>query len=238
MKLKYELRDTAYFSAAQLTKIFPVNFCIEQDEKIYLLAEFPPVTTESDSLYFVQREIDRIFFLTGVKIKYELKTIEDDNGINTGFDNFRMDLGVVGPLPKDIARQQWSKDDLTIHLRLWNMAHSQAIPLAAKINLLFQIIEIEYPDTYDDKIYIPYGDTKNPPANMTEAKLLRNLMSHVKNSKVKTQVENYCKFLKLKPGMHDPADRDFMNCVKKRLFVLENEAQKIIESKITKTLWR
>ncbi len=235
MKFKYELRDTAYFSAAQLTKIFPVNFVIEQDDKIYLLAEFPPVTTESDSLYIVQREIDRIFFLTGVNMKYELKTIEDDNGINIGLNNLRMDLGVVELLPNDIDHQQWSKDNITVHLRLWNMAHSLAIPLAAKINLLFQIIEIEYPNTQDKEVYIPYLDTKNPPSNMTEAKLLRDLMSHGKNSKVKTQLENYCKFLKLKPGMHDPADRDFMNCVKKRLFVLENEAQKIIESKITKT---
>jgi hypothetical protein len=143
-------------------------------------------------------------------------------------------LAVVKQLPKNIDRQQWSKDDITVHLRLWHLAYSPDIPLAAKINLLFQIIEIEYPETHDNTFYVEYNDSTKPPTPMTEAKLLRHLMSHGKSDNVKKQLEHYCIFLGIKPGTHDPTDRNFINCVKKRLSVLENEARKIIDNKITK----
>ncbi|MBC2703570.1 hypothetical protein [Desulfobacula sp.] len=233
MKIKYIIQDMAHFNADQLLKVFPGNCTIEQNDKTYLTVELPSGSNEYDSFFFLQREVDRLFFVTGARIKYDLISIENNDGSFTGFSDLKMMLQAVKQLPENIERQQWDANDITVHLRLWTLAFSPDIPLAAKINLLFQIIETEHPDTNNNAVYPIYHDSTNPPDPKTEAKLLRHLMSHGKAPVTQNSLRQYCTFLGIPHEMHNPVDRSFISSIKKRLPVLINEARKIIDSKIS-----
>ena len=234
MKFKYRIKDMGNLNAAQLIKILPGNCTIEQNDNTYLIIERDPGTTENDSFFFLQREVDRLFFLTGINIKYELDTIENNDGFSTGISGLKCMLTAIAQLPENIDRQQWGTNDISVLLRLWSLAFSPNLPLAAKINLLFQIIEIEYPDTSDNAVYPNYHDPANPPDPKTEAKLLRHLMSHGNGPIANNSLRQYCIFLGISPEMHNPIDPNFIFGVNKRLSILIDEARKIIDDKISK----
>lgn len=233
MKFKYRI-DMGNLDAAQLIKILPDNCTIEQNDNTYLIIEHASGTNENDSFFFLQREVDRLFFLTGINIKYELDTIENNDGSFIGISGLKCMLTAVAQLPENIDRQQWGTDDIAVHLRLWSLAFSPNLPLSAKVNLLFQIIEIEYPDTSDNAVYPNYNDRANPPAPKTEAKLLRHLMSHGKGPIANNSLRQYCSFLGISPEMHNPIDHNFIIGVNKRLPILVDEARRIIDNKISK----
>lgn len=235
MKIKYIIHDMAHFNAGQLIKVFPENCTIEQKDKTYLTVELPSGSNEHDSFFFLQREVDRLFYLTGAMIKYDLISVENEDGSFTGFGDLNMMLQAVKQLPENIERQEWDTNDITVHLKLWSLAFSPNLPLAAKINLLFQIIEIEYPKTSDNAVYPHYNDPTSPPDPKTEAKLLRHLMSHG-NSPIKDNaLKQYCSFLGIPQAMHNPVDQNFISSVKNRLAIVIEEARKVIDNKISKT---
>jgi hypothetical protein len=235
MRFKYRISNMANLSAGQLGNILPDNCAIYQNDNTYLIIEHGPGTTENDSFFFLQRELDRLYFLTGINIKCELDTIENDDGAFTGISGVKCTLTAVAQLPENIGRQQWGTDDIAVHLRLWALAFSSNLPLAAKINLLFQIIEIEHPETNSNAVYPTYRNPANPPDPKTEAKLLRHLMSHGNKPVKHNSLRQYCIFLGISPEMHNPIDQNFVSRVNKRMAILINEARKIIDSKISKT---
>ncbi len=111
------------------------------------------------------------------------------------------------------------------------------VNLAAKVNLLFQIIEIDHPDNAS---YPEYKNLESPeedpidfPHPMTESRLLRNLMSHGKGEPKSIQLKKYCDFNGF-TTTHDPADQGFLSKVQERLPVLEKQAKEIIDRKISR----
>ena len=97
MKLIYKLTNWHIFIYDKTAdvSIFPNNFCIKKDQKNNTVVE---ITCSSDIVegkeldverqeLNIKKEADRIFFLTGNKLQYELVGIEDDDGVK-GYYNY------------------------------------------------------------------------------------------------------------------------------------------------------
>lgn len=121
---------------------------------------------------------------------------------------------------------------MAVQLRLWSLVDSPNMPISIKINLLFQIIEIAYPETRNEEIYPQYLDSNNDPDPKTEALLLRNLVSHGGQAG-SPQLKKYCNFLGIPQTMNNLGNSEFIKKVESRVGVIKEEARKVIDNQIT-----
>lgn len=76
--------------------------------------------------------------------------------------------------------------------------------------------------------YPKYEDPSVDPNPLTEARLLRNLVSHRQPVIQRDELNKYCDFLGIPREFHDPTDKDVINAIKKRKKIVKEEAKKII----------
>ncbi|MGR9101436.1 MAG: hypothetical protein ACU826_12815, partial [Gammaproteobacteria bacterium] len=167
----------------------------------------------------VNRELDRHFFLTAVRIRAEMIRSRVSRDV-------AMKWSIHGALPDTIQPQVWKKDDnLERQLKLWSLA-KETDDLLLKVIYFYQIIELAHP-----KIKSRYLDFSKPPDAVAECKLLRDLVVHA--GKVDySNSENYCKYLDIDKQMLDLTKQKDRSLVMDKLKILESEAKNIIESKI------
>lgn len=197
----------------------PSSFIVkEKNDGIY-------VEIESDSegdarcQRLIDRELDRHFFLTCVKIRAEMIRKRVSFSFNIGYR-------IHGSLPNDIQPQKWNYE-LPIQLRLWSIAvdHNDIL---TKLLLLFQIIELSYPDTNDSEFYPIYNNSTSPPAPRTECKFIRHLIAHAGDVKTE-QLKYYCAYLNLPVVMLDITDQGYYETIASKLPLMQQEAKKVIE---------
>lgn len=230
MKYCYSIFKPKTFNFDQTAKIFPDNFSFQQENEETFIIINTEENSESEVFKQVQRECDRIFFLTGVQLNPVFKWVKNTNGIKTCFNTITSDACIIDvEILKEIVQQNWN-DNFATQLRLYQDANLSNLPMPAKINLLFQIIEIDYP-LKNGNNYPKYCDFNIEPLPMTEAKLLRHLVSHA--GKPNDELKEYCKFLKIPETMNDLTDQKFMQAIASRFHVVENKAREIINGKIT-----
>lgn len=194
-------------------KSLPGNFIVsERNDGIYVEIESDYVEDERCQ-YLIDRELDRHFFLTSVKISAEMVRTRVSS-------DFSINYRIHGSLPDNIRPQNWNYE-LPIQLRLWSLA-SDTKDLRIKIILLFQIIEIS-------KVNFPkYTDPTSAPHPLLECKFVRDLVSHsgdVSNNQLKL----YCSFLNLPEVMLDITDSNHQKIIFNKVNLLIDEAKKIIE---------
>ncbi|HBE40936.1 MAG TPA: hypothetical protein DDW27_06975 [Bacteroidales bacterium] len=214
----------------QLSSVLPSNFALlKESEQLVLVVDLEHSSNESEVFYYVQRECDRLFFLTGEQLNPKLLRIEDA-GKRHLFKNRGFITSGFERLQDDIDRQQWTHK-LTLQLRLWQLAHLPDLPVSVQIVLLFQIIEAEFPDT---KEYPPFYESDKVPHARTEAKLIRNWVSH--QGEVRKQLLRYCKYLEIEPGFFDPTDVRHCRKIPMLLEKVKQEAEGIIDAAMTKKM--
>lgn len=177
---------------------------------------------EDDSTQqLVNRELDRVFFLTCVRVEAEMirRTVEA---------NMRGAYSVHGELPADTGPLIWT-DKVAMQLRLWALA-SEAVDLSIKVILYFQIIELSYPDTGDKTNYPPYTDSSVPPHSRTESKLLRHLVAHAGSPKPETRT--YLRYLGLQEVLSNRVDVEWESRLGTRLAVVVGEARGVLRSAV------
>jgi len=165
--------------------------------------------------YLVDRELDRHFFLTSVKIRAEMmrRTLTGNRVIRNR---------IHGCLPKVIGPQCWNYE-LPIQLRLWSMADDADDP-ALKVILLFQIIELSYPE----KSHYPrYTAPNTAPHVLTECKFVRHLVAH-SGDVGDEQLKWYCEYLNIPEMMLDPTDSTYATIINQKLKLLEMQARNAI----------
>ncbi len=235
----YKISEYAPSMSARIVEILPPNFSIQQEGQDHLLTAKYSRSAESSKeapqdqaiLCDVQRECDRIYFLTGLNMN---PVLIHKNGLWESTQNIGLHLHVIANIASDIDRQDW-KDGIALQLRLWNLANSPNQPVNVQINLLFQIIETSYPDTKDSKFYPQYKDSSISPHPRTEAKFLRHLVSHqgtIKNGQLKL----YCNHIGIPVGFYDPTDVHVHQAIVSRLSVIQQEAKRIIDNSITRKM--
>lgn len=230
MKYVYNIKHSADLTPDQFRRVLPSHFLLrEENEQLMVIIEREG---EPDDFYEIQREWDRIFFLTGIQLDPTLIRVERPDGLKMACSAIKSECILYGQLPSDLDRQQWTQT-LEIQLRLWQLAHLPNMPISVQIMLLFQIIECSYPNTNDLKYY-PNYDPKNPDPR-TEAKLIRDWVSHQKKKVDHGQLQNYCEYMGLKEKkFFNPTYAIHQQIIPKLYQKVKNEAEKIIASSITR----
>ncbi|MFH0784788.1 MAG: hypothetical protein V2B20_22925 [Pseudomonadota bacterium] len=235
MKYYYTISKYSAFTSKELNDVLPKYFSIQENEQgIFLVVEKIDRSDQAEVFSEVQRECDRIYFLTGEKLNPILIRIEESNGSGTGYGFLKTELDaiLIGYISSEIDRQQW-QNPLAKQLRLFYLAELTE-PIAPKMNLYFQIIEASYPNTNDLRDYPEFkiGDIKPHPR--TETKLLRDFVSHQKNKISSSQLKLYCQYLGINEEFYNPTDTKHIQIVKSKLSFIREEARKIIDVSITR----
>lgn len=197
----------------------PTCFQVEErDDGIYVTIE-SAVAEDKICQYLIDRELDRIFFITSVKIRAEMVRA-------VTFATHTFCWGSHGSLPDNIRPQTWNYK-LPIQLRLWSIATSIAKDsdeVVLKLILLFQIIELEYPEK---KYYQEYKDATKAPDPLTECKLIRHLVAHSGNVCGK-ELKKYCAYIGLPEVMLDITDPQYKGIIAAKVRLMETEAKNVI----------
>lgn len=189
-------------------------------------------TDEKEIFSELQQECDRVFFLTSESLNPKFEWETNQNGTTSSQSSISCRINTVNAVPQNTTLQDWTSS-LAIQLRLWGLAKSSGLPLTARINILFQIIEIFYPETNNPTYYPVYLDISKSPHPRTESLLLRNLVSHGGKDITSSQLKNYCQFLGIPENFHNPINSKCIKVLKNRINIVEKEAHKVINEKIT-----
>ena len=222
-------------TVAELSQILPPHFiCRENEDHLVIILETESSVSDDVAHFEVRREFDRIFFLTGEDLHPSLLFKECD-GLKEGTTYIRGEVILVKRIDPTIDCQEW-RSNLVRQLRYWRLSVREE-DVSAKVQLLFKVIEITFPDTKNEKQYPVYSDPSQPPAPGRESKLLRDFVSH--EGKIFTkQLREYCKFLGRsdETKFFDPTDSKDWIIVNQRLHVVQELAREVIDSALTRRL--
>lgn len=191
----------------------------EKEDGIYVRVNSES-TEDERCQYLIDRELDRHFFLTSVKITATMIRTRVCSSLNISYR-------IHGNLPEDISPQNWTYN-LTSQLRLWSIAVDHNDPLT-KLLLLFQIIEIAYPEATH---YPEYNNPEVAPHPLSECKFIRHLIAHSGDVKNR-QLKNYCAHLGIPEIMLDMTDDVYQKLIISKLPLMQQEAEKIIKIALT-----
>jgi len=215
-KLSFET-DEPDIDIDRFQQSLPPTFqVLEEKGEIYISVE-TAIDEDENAKYLVERELDRHFFLTCVKI-------------TAGMVRKRVQFSLVswnrihGELPEDIKPQKWNYE-LPIQLKQWALAIDLHNEFRLQILYYFHIIELAYPSKSS---YPKYTDPTTVPHPLTECKLLRHLVAHA-GEVGGNQLKLYCKYLDIPELMFDATDRRYQSILLSKVNLLEEQAKKAIE---------
>ncbi|MBT9519053.1 MAG: hypothetical protein IV112_20420 [Methyloversatilis discipulorum] len=174
---------------------------------------------DSFTQILIDRELDRLFFLTYVRLRAEMCR-------RTVTASLKIRYRIQGSLSTRVHPQIWS-DQITLQLRLWALA-ADINDGYSKVLLLYQIIELSYPDTHDKSSYPPYENSRRAPHPRTEAKLLRHLIAHAGDAKKETSA--YLQFLGLPPVLSNLVHPNWVEKITERIEIVERQAREVLQS--------
>lgn len=174
---------------------------------------------DSRTQLLIDRELDRLFFLTCVRLRAEMCQ-------RTVMASLKIRYRIHGSLPTKVHPQIWS-DQLTLQLRLWALA-ADVEDAYLKVLLFYQIIELSYPDSRDKSSYPQYKDSRSAPHPRTEAKLLRHLVAHAGDAK--KEASAYLQFLGLPPMLSNLVHPNWVEKVTERIAIVERQAREVLQS--------
>ena len=233
MRYVYSVHTFGTLSVDKAHALLPQHFSFEEkDGQRLLVVTQQPGETDEDVFGQVQRECDRLFYLTGEQLDPRLLRPENLDGSTTSSQSFHARAWIVKPLDK-FDCQLWQGPHLTRQLRLWYLAHLPNVPIAARINLLFQIVETSDPPPHYPAYEEADRRADKPPDPRTESKLLRHLASH-SGTPDREELKQYCRYLHIEQKMYDPTDKDQARVLQGRLPIVEGLASRLIKASITR----
>ena len=210
-------REPIDLNLARLQNALPASMrVLERPDGVYVnveSAEDEDLSTQS----LIDREVDRIQFLTCVKFRAEMCRSAVSATVSSCWR-------VHGALPEEVRPITWT-DTLALQLRLWALATEAQDP-GLKVLLHFQIIELSYPDTRDRAAYPPYTGGPHPPHPRTEAKLLRHLVAHAGDAKSETGL--YLAYLGLPNRLGNYSHPDWLTKITNAGKRVEEQAREIV----------
>jgi len=214
-KFKLLFEDEPDLQLDKFQQSLPPDFqVIKKDHDYYVLIKSAKAE-DRRCQYLIDRELDRHFFLTGVKIR---ATMVRTKVARSWAIRYRMH----GSLPDNVHPQNWNYQ-LPIQLRLWSIA-VDTIDDLAKVILLYQIIELE---NLDSTHFPAYTDSTTAPVPLTECKFIRNLVAHSGNVS-DPQLKLYCTYIGLPPVMLDITDSESCRIIAAKVPLMEMEAKNVI----------
>ena len=207
---------------ARFQEVLPDSMRLEARQDAMYLHVAMAKEEEAAAQYQVDREFDRVFFLTCIRLNAEMC-----RKIAKGYA--RGSWSVQGAMPQSTGKQVWSYN-LVLQLRLWSIASDTDDELI-KILLYFQIIELSYPDLSNKSHYPKYSERSQNPDPLTECKLIKNLVVHagdVENNFC--DMKKYCAYLGLPEVMLDRTDSEQIAIISRKVSLLASEARRVLQS--------
>ncbi len=195
----------------------PSSFTVYEEEGDIFIDIETSVDEDENAKYLIDRELDRHFFLTCVKIRSEMVKKHISNAL---IQRWR----IHDSLPKDVKPQKWNYE-LPLQLRLWSMAVDLYNEFRLQILYYFHIIELSYPNRSS---YPPYTDDTVPPHPLTECKFLRHLIAHAGDVENK-QLKLYCKHIGIPEKMYDVTNPKYQEILLGKVKLLEEQAKEAIK---------
>lgn len=174
---------------------------------------------EAATQALIDRELDRLFFLTCVRLRAKMCQTTESVDLNVKYR-------VHGEIEEGTIPLEWT-ERLSLQLKLWALA-ADSLDLTLKIILYFQIIELSFPDIHDETAYPTYRDDTHTPHPRTEAKLLRHLVAHAGQARPET--EKYLNFLGLPPRLGNLTHAAWILKLSERIGCVEQQAQMVLRS--------
>lgn len=137
-----------------------------RNDGLYMVVD-TPVEEDEDAQLLVQRELDRLFFLSGLRMQPAMIR-------RIVAASFGQTYLIHQNLPEHLGTQDWNPK-LALQLRLWRVG-MDTVDRPTRLLIFFQIIELQYPDSKNATAYPSYRVVPLHPR--TEAKLLRNIVAH------------------------------------------------------------
>lgn len=209
--------DLALFQGA-----LPLSIILEEERGDVYATLDSNGSEDSSTQLLIDRELDRLFFLTCVRLRAEMCR-------RTVTASLKMSYRIHGSLPAGVHPQIWS-DQTTLQLRLWALA-ADVEDAYLKVLLFYQIIELSYPNTQDKSAYPPYDHSPSAPHPRTEAKLLRHLVAHAGDAKKETSA--YLQFLGLPPVLSNLVHPDWVGKITERVAIVEQQAREVLQSALS-----
>ncbi|KJS08591.1 MAG: hypothetical protein VR73_05180 [Gammaproteobacteria bacterium BRH_c0] len=220
-EFKLTFEEGSSINLGLLQQGMPSNISLEnRDGDVYAFFQEDTIEGESVSV-LIRRELDRIFFITNVRIKAE--AVNYSNGVRIVRRCHESPWKYTDELPINFRRQNWSSK-IESQFKLWSLAADVA-QTQMKLLLLFQIIELEHPDLGDSEIFPHSFDGKITP--LTECKYIRNVISHAvpKGNRIRA----YCKSLGYAGDFDGKNDWLGHVLTGRSITLMESEARKILE---------
>lgn len=170
---------------------------------------------DAESQLQVDRELDRLFFLTGVRCKAEMHRRRV-----TAVFHFK--VPVHGSIPAGTPPQTWT-NILGLQFRLWALASEAEDPIF-RILLLYQIVELSNPDS---SVYPKYLDKSQPPHPLKECLLLRHLVAHAGDVR-NPELLIYCEHLGVPAVMLDRTDERYVALLSSKARFVEEQARAVL----------
>ena len=218
MRTTYRIQTTqqkAEIEIDRFQRALPAGFLVERRMDGLFISLETSSEEDEKSQHLVDRELDRLFFLTGCRFRSEMCR-------RSIYCDLKASYCIFASLPSTIKPALWTPD-LSLQLHLWAIASEAPDPII-KIFLLFQIIELSYPN---NSSFPDYLDPASPPDPLTECKLLRHLIAH-SGKATGAQVKAYCTYLGLPPSMLDRTSPSQVNTISNKLRLVEEQARKCL----------
>ncbi len=200
-----------------LRSILPESMTVDTLDDGTYIAITTPQEEDKTAQYLIDRELDRLFFLTCVRLNAQMLT-------KSVTADLRLSWAIHGAIPAGTGPQKWNYI-LPIQLRLWALAAAAEDPMT-KIMLLFQIIELSFPESSD---YPEYKDASLPPNPRTECKLVRHLVAHA-GEPDKPQLKLYCDYLGIPYLMLDRTDSAHSELIYGKVSLVESVAKSLLQN--------
>src|SRR5713226_200774 len=126
--------------------------------------------------FVVNRECDRFYFLTAFDLQPSLVPASAQLTGPHARSPYFPRKPCFQPNTERVAPQRWD-DKIETMLHFWRLAMEEVLRPAARIILLYQIVEFVAAPS-NQKLYPPYKGSQSEPNAYTEAKLLRHLIAH------------------------------------------------------------
>jgi len=197
-------------------------FVYKKDDRIYVTIE-SAFAEDQKCQYLIDRELDRHFFLTSVRIKAEMVK-------RNVISSITVKNRIHGSLLSDIQPQNWNSR-LPIQLRLWSIA-ADTTEIQTKLILLFQIIELANSTATPEST-----DPTKAPNSLTECKFIRNLVAH--SGEVHSeQLKKYCKDIGWAETMMDVTNPNHYKFMTSKVSLMEDQAKNVIAEELQLGLMR
>ncbi len=199
-----------------LRKILPPSMSLNQRSSTWYIDVESDTPEDVKMKYHVDRELDRLYFLSGTRIKAESCT----SSVGVDLKGY---FAVKSLVPIGIGPQRWDYS-LGIQLRLWSLSkETEYSPV--RLLLLYQIIELS------DVVSATYLNSGEPPDPLTECRLLRNLVTHAGDVGGE-ELKRYCEYLGMPALMFDVTDESYLALVSSKCQFVEDQARQLNRKKM------